>query len=408
MYAVREAGNVRRALWIYPWDILDGGIDEVVNRAANEWGLTSLSLTSSYHNAKFLLPRRTKEKVFLSGGSAVYFRPDESLYGGGPIRPVVTPRTELLDVLDRTLEACRRHGLSLRAWTVALHNSRLGAAHPEVAEVNCFGDPYEWALCPSNADARAYASALVRDLATNHDLDALDVESIGFHGLRHGHHHELIGISWGAIEEFLMGLCFCPACIERAGAAGIDGEALRAKVAAMLDARFRDEATMPNEEAAGEGQVTSLLTQWEDLRRFVQVRLDTVTSLVEEIKRDALAGTTTALALTASTFQRGAQNAWLEGMDLRALAKAADEIIILSYFTDPVAVRGDVRFGVECVEDPDRLVVGMSLLAQGTTSEANLVEKVAAARDAGASKFSFYNYGFVSETRLDWLRAIAS
>lgn len=407
MNAVGDAGHVRRALWIYPWDIIDGGIDEVVNRAANEWGLTSLSLTSSYHSAKFLLPRRRAEKVFLSGGSAVYFRPDEALYRDGPIRPVVTPRTELLDVLDRTAEACRRHGLSLRAWTIALHNSRLGEAHPDAAEVNAFGDSYPWALCPSNPDARAYASALVRDLATNHDLDALDVESIGFHGLRHGHHHELVGISWGAVEEFLIGLCFCPSCIERAGAAGLDGEAIRAAVAAVLDARFRSEAVMPNDEPAGEGQVVSLLTQWDDLREYVQVRLDTVTSLVASLKQDALAGTKTALALTASTFQRGAQNAWLEGMDLRALAKAADEVIILSYFTDPVAVRGDVRFGVECVEDPDRLVVGMSLLAQGTTSEANLVEKVAAARDAGASKFSFYNYGFVSEARLGWLRALA-
>jgi hypothetical protein len=407
MNAVREAGQVRRALWIYPWDVLDGGIDEVVARAANEWGLTALSLCSSYHSAKFLLPRRRTEKVFLSGGSAVYFRPDDARYQAGPIRPFVTPRTELLDVLDRTADACRRHGLSLRAWTIALHNSRLGEAHPDVAEVNAFGDTYPWALCPSHPDARAYAAALVRDLATNHDLDALDVESIGFHGLRHGHHHELVGVSWGAVEEFLMGLCFCSACIERAGNAGIDGESLRARVAGMLDARFRSEAAMPPEEPTGEGQVVSLLTQWDDLRRYVQVRLDTVTSLVASLKQEALAGTKTALALTASTFQRGAQNAWLEGMDLRALAGAADEIIILSYFTDPVAVRGDVRFGVECVEDPARLVVGMSLLAQGTTSEANLVAKVAAARDAGAGKFSFYNYGFVSEARLGWLRALA-
>src|SRR3712207_3336646 len=92
----------RRALWIYPWDILDAGIEETVRRAKHEWGLTALSLTSSYHSAKFLLPRRSHRRVFLSGGSAVYFRPDEGAYRDGPLRPVVTADEPLLDVLDRT------------------------------------------------------------------------------------------------------------------------------------------------------------------------------------------------------------------------------------------------------------------------------------------------------------------
>jgi hypothetical protein len=396
----------RRALWIYPWDILDGGIDEVVARAARDWGLTSLSLCASYHTAKFLLPKRRTEKVFLSGGAAVYFLPNAAAYAGGPIAPVVTPRRELLRVLDDAAVACRRHGLELRAWTVALHNSRLGEAYPEAAEVNAFGDRYPWALCPSHPHARAYAVGLACDLAANHDLDAIDLESIGFHGLRHGHHHELIGVSWGAVEEFFMGLCFCPACLERAAADGVDGAGLRARTAALLSARFRDEAAMPPDDPAGPGQVASFLTQWPDLAAFLRVRFETVRSLVGEM-RGAIDGTGTALALTASTFQRGAENAWLEGMDLPTLSRTADEIIALSYFVDPAAVAGDVRFGIESVGDPHRLVVGMSLLAQGTTSEANLMDKVRAARAAGARKFSFYNYGFVSETRLGWLRSLA-
>ncbi len=65
----------RRALWIYPWDILDGGIDEIAARAADEWGLTALSLAASYHSAKFLLPKRRTEKVFLSGFYYFYFEP---------------------------------------------------------------------------------------------------------------------------------------------------------------------------------------------------------------------------------------------------------------------------------------------------------------------------------------------
>ena len=187
----------RRALWIYPWDILDAGVAETVQRAHADWGLTALSVTASYHNAKFLLPRRSRERVFLSGGSTVYFRPDDRAYTDTPLRPVVTPRAELLDVLDQTAEACRRQGISVRAWTVGLHNSRLGAAHPDASEENLFGDRYPWALCPANPDVRRYLAGLVRDLATNHDLDTIDLESAGYHGFAHGHHHELNGINLG-------------------------------------------------------------------------------------------------------------------------------------------------------------------------------------------------------------------
>jgi hypothetical protein len=396
----------RRALWIYPWDILDGGIDEVVDRAAGELGLSALSLCASYHSAKFLLPKRRTEKVFLSGGSAIYFRPDEAAYAETSLRPVVTPRAELLGVLDRTAEACRARGIGLRAWTVGLHNSRLGEAHPEAVERNVFGDPYPWALCPANPDVRCYLVALVRDLAVNHDLDAIDLESVGYHGFTHGHHHELVGVTFGPVEEFLMGLCFCPACLGRAGEVGVDGAGVRAGVRDLLEARFTDEAAMPAADPADAGGVASLLAGWSELAAFVRMRLDTVTSLVQELKTEALAGSATRLALTAATFQRGADNAWLEGMDLRALGRTADEVILLGYFHDPAKVAAEVRTGLEMVGDPERLVLGLSLLAPATSSGANLAAKVGEARALGTTKFSFYNYGFVSDARLAWLGSL--
>jgi len=398
------AGTERRALWIYPWDILDSGIDETVRRAKNEWGLSALSLATSYHSAKFLLPKRSRERVFLSEGSAIYFRPNDEMYRGSSLRPLVTRRGELLDVLDQTAEACHRHGMTLRAWTVGLHNSRLGEAHPGACLVNVFGDTYPWALCPANPEARTYQIGLVKDLATNHGLDAIDLESVGFHGLTHGHHHELIGITFGPIEEFLMGLCFCQHCLDRAGAAGLDGERLRAQVAAVLERRFSEEASLAVE-APDRSQVLSLLANWPALMNYVRVRQETVTSMVRDVKAQAIAGTGVDLAMTTLTFYRGVDNAWLEGVDVHSCASsdAADEVILLSYFPTVGQVTADIRFAQMLVPEMDRVVVGMSLLAQGTTSGANLREKVQAARDLGTTKFSFYNYGFISEERLSWL-----
>jgi len=405
----RGAGE-RRALWIYPWDLLDAGIEATVGRAHREWGLTALSLAASYHSAKFFLPRRRRERVFLSGGSAVYFQPDPSLYAETPLRPVVSPRAELLDLLDRAADACRRQGLGLRAWTVGLHNSQLGAAHPSAAEENLFGDRYPWALCPANPDVRRYLVALVRDLATNHDLAGIDLESAGFHGLTHGHHHELTGIDWGPVEEFLLGLCFCPHCLARAGEAGVDGERLRADLQRLLEARLREEAEIPAADPTDLRELLALVVTRPELAAYVRVRLQTVTSLVATVKQESLAGSPTTLAVTAATFVKPAAAAWLEGMDLGALARAADEVILLSYFHDPAAVAADVRFGRELLggggASLDPLVVGLSLLAPATSDAANLRAKVDAARALGARNFSFYNFGFLSETRLGWLAGL--
>ncbi len=395
-----------RALWIYPWDILDAGIDETVRRAREEWNLTALSLATSYHSAKFLLPRRSERRVFLSGGSAIYFRPDAEMYALSALRPVVTPRTELLDVLDRTAEACHRAGLQLRGWTVGLHNSRLGQAHPDATEENVFGDRYPWALCPAHPDVRAYLKGLIRDLVTNHDLDAIDLESTGFHGLVHGHHHELTGINLGQTEEYLLGLCFCAHCLARAASAGVDGAALRHQIRDLIDVRFRDEAIMPGSDGADSRELASLIWSWPELWAYGRARMETVTSLVGEIRDESLAGSSTRLALTAATFVRSVANAWLEGMDLRGLSTHADEIITLSYVHDPRQVAADVQFARDLTGGTDGVVVGLSLLAPATTDAANLQAKIQAARDLGATKFSFYNYGFLSETRLGWLATI--
>lgn len=163
---------------------------------------------------------------------------------------------------------------------------------------------------------------------------------------------------------------------------------------------------MPAPDATDVRPLLALLLSWPDLLAYVRTRFDTVTSLVAEIRSDALAGTGVGLALTAATFVNGV-GAWQEGMDLRALAQVADEIILLSYFQQPEDVAADVRFGREMAGDVARLVTGLPLFAPLTPSGANLRAKVDAARALGVTKFSFYNYGFVSEARLNWLGELA-
>jgi hypothetical protein len=397
----------QRAIWVYPWDAQDTGISRLIQRARDDWGLTGISLCVSYHNAKFLLPRSSKNKVFLSGGSAIYFRPDERMYRETPLRPIVTSRSELLDIMDQTAEASRKAGLTCSAWTVALHNSRLGEAFPELSEENVFGDLYPWALCPSHPHVRAYAIGLVQDIVVNHGPDAIDLESIGFHGMSHGHHHEVVGTVWGPVEETLLSLCFCPGCLRRAVDAGIDAETLRIDVREFLERRFAEESLMPPQDVSDMRAMLSLLLSWPDLASYIRCRLATVTSLIEEIQHDAIKEGDTQLSVAAATFVKPASNAWLEGMDLRAVSRVVGSMILVSYFHDPASIASDVQLGRDLVGDVDKLKVGMALLHPQTTSAENLRAKVEIARAMGVTNFSFYNYGFVSEARLDWLRELA-
>ena len=103
--------------------------------------------------------------------------------------------------------------MRVNAWAVFLHNDRLGFSHPECATQNAFGDRYLTDLCPSNPDVRMYARTLASDIA-RYDVSTILSESLHFHGLGHGYHHERYFEELGAVGVYLLGMCFCDHCLE--------------------------------------------------------------------------------------------------------------------------------------------------------------------------------------------------
>ena len=86
---------------------------------------------------------------------------------------------------------------------------------PRFAEQTCFGDPCLTQLCPANPDVRAYALALAQDLA-GRGIASVLAESLHHHPLEHGAHHERYFVELGAVARLLLGLCFCPHCLDGA------------------------------------------------------------------------------------------------------------------------------------------------------------------------------------------------
>lgn len=54
-------------MFVYPWDILDEGIDQALGNLADEVGIDAIHLATTYHSVKMLLPHdpRRAEAAFL-------------------------------------------------------------------------------------------------------------------------------------------------------------------------------------------------------------------------------------------------------------------------------------------------------------------------------------------------------
>ena len=108
-----------------------------------------------------------------------------------------------------------------------------------------FGDAHLTDLCPANPDVRAYVRALTADIASK-GVATVVAESLHFHGLEHGFHHERYFIELGAFGRYLLGLCFCEHCMAAARRRGVQAESLRTEARRELERRF-DRPAEPEE-----------------------------------------------------------------------------------------------------------------------------------------------------------------
>mgnify|MGYP005863561923 CR=1 FL=1 len=76
-------------LWCYPWDLVDEGIDRVLDRLQGEAGVTGVSVATHYHAVDQLRPHGSvAPRRFRSAGGA-QFQPEAAAYAATRYRPVV-------------------------------------------------------------------------------------------------------------------------------------------------------------------------------------------------------------------------------------------------------------------------------------------------------------------------------
>ena len=389
------AGADRRfALWTYPWDVQELGLETVIRDLLERAGVNGINIATVYHAGRFFQPRNPRRKTYLPEDGTVYFRPDPKLWAGLRLQPQVAAITAERDVL-RALNAARdRSGLSVACWTVCLHNMRLGQLHPEVCTRNAFGEPSLFNLCPSHPDVRAYAVSLVRDLSRNYRPDIVQLETPGFMPYAHGYHHEKDGVGLTAEDDFLLSLCFCDACVSAAGKAGIDAEPARRMVRRWIEdasERAVPAPLWPDFVARG----PAVFADHPEVEAFVRWRCQPVTGLIAAIREAAHPDCRIDVI----------DDGWRGGCDLDAVQRICDGIVFCAYDRKPSAVAAETAALRASLDPQVKLGVGIRLFAPEMQSVADIVQRSAAALSAGAAEIDYYNYGLVPAARLDWVRA---
>ena len=383
------------SIYAHPEDLRAEGTLKVLDRVLG-YGVSGLTIAAAYHQARDVTPHGPSRVILRQDG--VHFTPPGELFDGLRLAPPLQ-RGAGDGLLAELRELTADRGARLQGWTVFLHNTTLGLAYPDVTQENCFGDRAAPAdLCPSHPDVRAYAIALARSVARQ-GVDSVVAESLHFGFFGHGYHHERCFVELGPVEDFLLGLCFCPHCRDRAGAGGADAEAARAAAARIVGAVLDGAAPSSGE-----------LTADPAIAGYVQARIQTVTTLVAEVA-EAVAGEGSRLVFLdlngaikgyADGLPSGAlacADAWRTGVDPVAVGAAVPGYAVLGYARDPVRLRADVAAYRAALPGACQLRVTLRPGHPDTPSAANLAGKVRA-----TEAVDFYTYGLFPFPVLDRIR----
>lgn len=383
------------AIWTYPWDFLDEGIDTVLGRAADA-GLSAVSMASAYHTVRTLCPHNPRRAVYHGEGGVVYFRPDPAAFEQTPIKPV---ESELLaggDVLAQVCEAAPRHRLKVHAWTVLHHNTRLGTQFPDCTLLNAFGDRYPFGLCPAHPHVRAYTRGLVQSLAARPNLDVIELESLGYMGMDHSGHHAKQGIELDALHRFLLSICFCEHCAARMTECGVEVDRAREDVVREMRGFFSGHFREAGDDALG--AFAEILGR-EQADGILAARDEVVLTLLEELYWLVREPQRLSVMVTGSPLATGAQ----AGLTLSEAREWTDVFLTQVFQKQTSAIHEGVS-DITTRRGGTPVYAGLQAIEPFVGSAAELAERVNAAVQAGAEGIQFYHYGLMPLANLQWIR----
>jgi hypothetical protein len=365
-------------------------------------GFTGVNLALNYHASRDFLLRQGPQLEYLSDGFH-YYKPNLTKYESGALLP--DEQDHLIDnvMLDSVISSARAHSFSVNAWAVFLHNSALGKRHPLSTVTNVFGNHFLSELCPSSPAVAGYVRGLAADLCSR-GISSLVIESLHFHGARHGEHHERFFMELSPVTEFLFSLCFCPSCCERFAKRGGDPEALKLKVAIALKAFLHE----------GDSWLGIPITQafladaiGPEILNYLRTREETVAFLyrdVTKIAHDLQVATRLVDQSPLIDLEESSplNLSWLVGIDPQQVIEHIDFYEPLIYRNSLSEAKNVARSYSEFA--PGKVIGILRPTYPDNDSAENLKEKVAALRECGISDIDFYLLDVMRPRDLQWIK----
>ncbi|HUA94257.1 MAG TPA: hypothetical protein VMB82_01880, partial [Acidimicrobiales bacterium] len=229
---------IRTTTYAYPWDVGRLGPERVLADLADK-GIAALDLAATYHPIDALSPRDGMH-LYSSPRGAVHFPAREGRYAR--IAPSFDPDPAIREAWPAVDDARSAHGIGLNAWTVLLFQPWIADAHPGCARTLPSGDRSGQVLCQASPDVQEYYANLCADLADQFDIGTLRLEMAAPPTFDYGWLRPRILVELTPLTRQLLAVCFCPSCVRRGAADGIDVEGVRRRVLSWVDAETAQSA----------------------------------------------------------------------------------------------------------------------------------------------------------------------
>jgi hypothetical protein len=393
--------SLRSHVFAFPHTFLAKNSQEVIHELQGS-GLTGVNLALNYHASRDFLLRQGPRLEYLQDGFH-YYRPNLASYSEGSIKPSPFDHLVNNEMLDSVISAGNELNFEVNAWAVFLHNSALGKQDPTATVTNVYGNHFLSELCPANPKVRGYVAGLTADLSAR-GISSLAIESLHFHGARHGEHHERFFVEMSKVTEFLLSLCFCQACINRFKQSGGDGHLLKARVTEVLKPFIEDEDPWLSAELTQDTLANILGLE---ILAYLNVREETVSSLykiVSEIAHSAQVTTryVDQAPLIDPADQAPLSSSWKIGIDNRAIRDHVDIVEPLNYRQSASEIQS--------IAEHYRQSVGGEIVSilrptyPDNVSKKALVDKVQGLKATGVNEVDFYLLDTMRPRDLKWIK----
>ncbi|MHC5109678.1 MAG: hypothetical protein ACYTHJ_07345, partial [Planctomycetota bacterium] len=200
---------------VFPWDLVDVGIDEVLDCLHGEIGVDGITVPVLTQPVRQLRARTSSNWVFSTKGGLA-FPPDADRYARTRLKPHAADWVHQKDIAESLYRACNDRGMSLRIALSAGIAGRMAERHSEMAVKNALDAHCTSNLCLTNPDAQEFVLSALADAVARFRPSQIELTNFDA-WWRDADRDDLLGAGAPELLRFFLSICTCESCRQKAG-----------------------------------------------------------------------------------------------------------------------------------------------------------------------------------------------